>query len=178
MRISQGGINNMGDVTNIRNFDQLVSFINDNDVNIINTMAEKEFDLELEYKNHINKTIETMKIKKFKFISVVLLRRIRPLALIYYKVRGVTLKQELFDKRPFYAEFVVRLLPAPFLKNTMTNPTTRDAIKEIKNNINRYCWLSDNLEDELSKRVLFNILMFRITKKLEYINDIQDCRYQ
>lgn len=157
----------------IKTFDQLESYVAENSAESIYKIAQDDFDIDYEYSQHIKQTIKELGVNRTKLYLTKLLRKIKPIAKLYYKIKNVP-TNKLLDKRPFWAEFCLKLLPAPFSKGSFERPNNFDAITEIKANIEKYKWLNEKLEDESSKNVLFKIMMFRITQKLEYIKEIVD----
>lgn len=164
----------MTSLDDINDVENLFEFIEKNTVDNIYSVAIKEYNEIQEYKKFVKSIIFRQSKSNLKLYATIGLRKLKPLAAIYYRSKKIPYCKALKDPRTFYIEYIPYLLLAPYSKNTISPPNHLDAIKEIKLNIGRYKWLLSNFDDTNSKKVLFNLMMFRITKKREYIDKIKD----
>lgn len=126
-----------------------------------------------EYIKHTKETVKDLNKSKWKLLVVYLLRKFPTLGEPYYKSRGVLDRSNFYNKPPFYHEFISRLQIVAFSKSN-DHVTIPEAISEIKINISKYKWLYEKLSDQKSKDVLRNIILFRLTHNLFYIDLIKD----
>lgn len=171
-------------LSEIKNLNQLRHFIDNHSVEDIIKISEEEYlinkqDETKEYEGYKKERIRALiKAGKYKMlIWIYIIKRFSPIAKFIFKLKNIEVSSDYFSEPIFWEDFKNPLnsLVCWYKADTNETPTYSEIIFDIKHNIEKLdkSPLKD-LKDKDSLKCLFNILMFRITRKINYIIDIDE----
>lgn len=159
---------------NMKSWDDLKAIVD----HIDNMIVIRNIDEE--YEKFKSSEIRRLKDKRdyLHLIFRLFLRRNKSIAkAIYFLKYGLNnMKEELFDSRPFWAEYLISIQPAMLNERGDNIALQQDAINDLKLNYKKYDKVYHLLSDDSSKLVFFNLVMYRITLDKSYVKKI--CSYE